>query len=130
VVDKTGIFEGLAAGWNVLKRNPGQIIVMGLILLIGGGIIGLIIALPLALIIFPVIFGAMLGGSAINASLLVSALLFILYLPVLLLLTGVLRSYTGTAWTLTFLRLTGRGIPAPDLAMGSPLPPPDPYSAS
>jgi hypothetical protein len=39
----------------------------------------------------------------------------VLYLPVLLVLSGILRAYIGSAWTLTYLRLTGR-TPVPPAA--------------
>jgi hypothetical protein len=38
---------------------------------------------------------------------LIAALCFVAYLPILLILSGALRSYIESAWTLTFLRLTG-----------------------
>ena len=65
-----------------------------------------------------------------NAGLIVSAILFIIYLPFLLLFTGILRSYTSTAWTLTFLRLTGKSAAAPNFTQNSPIPPADPMIAS
>ena len=39
-----------------------------------------------------------------------AALCFVAYLPVLILLNGVLRAYIESAWTLTYLRLTGKTL--------------------
>ncbi len=59
--------------------------------------------------------------------LIVSGLVFLVYLPIWLVLAGAVRSYPGAAWTLTFRRLTGRGsLPAPvppQFIPTEPLPP-------
>jgi hypothetical protein len=50
-----------------------------------------------------------------------AAICFVAYLPFLIVLGGILRSYVGSAWTLTFLRLTA---PAASIGQepGEPLP--------
>ena len=53
--------------------------------------------------------GVVAGTSdALRNGMIVSGLLFLVYLPVLILLSGILRSYTTSAWTLTYLRLTAK----------------------
>jgi hypothetical protein len=91
-------------------------VVMALILYLGVNlIVGFIIALPLALVISPIIFGAAVGtDQALGGGLVTAAICFVLYLPVLIVLSGILRSYIESAWTLTYLRLTGApGAPMP-----------------
>lgn len=114
VVEDVGIFDGLRRGWDIFKDNIGAILVMGLILSLGVNlIVGFIIALPLAFIVSPAIVGAIAGtDQSIRGGLLIAAICFVAYLPVWLLLSGALRSYIGSAWTLTFLRLT-RGTMMP-----------------
>jgi hypothetical protein len=114
VVEDVGIFDGLRRAWEIFKTNLGSILVMGLILSLGVNLIaGFIIALPLAFIVSPAIIGAIAGtDQTIGGGLLIAALCFVAYLPVLLILSGALRSYIESAWTLTFLRLT-RGAAMP-----------------
>ena len=109
VVENLGLSDGVRRGWEVFKNNFGSMIVMALILYLGVNlIVGFIIALPLALVISPIIFGAAIGTNrALGGSILTAAICFILYLPVLIVLSGILRSYIESAWTLTYLRLTG-----------------------
>jgi hypothetical protein len=116
----------VARGWNVVTHNIGQVLIMALILVIGGGIVGLIVALPVALTLLPILLAVAFGGGAVNMGLVISAILFIIYLPFLLLFTGILRSYTSTAWTLTFIRLTGKNASTPDSIQDNPTPPADP----
>jgi hypothetical protein len=124
VIENLGIFAGLSRGWNVAIKNIGPMIVMGLVLLVGGAIIGFLLSLPVFLIFVPPLIGYMTGGqNMILGSLLVSAIIFIVYLPFLLVGTGILRSYTSTAWTLTFRRLTTPRPPEPVVVVDAPVAP-------
>ena len=108
VVENLGIMDGLRRGWEVIKANAGTMVVMWLILVLGIGLIGgLIIGLPFALIAIPALFALFSEGEvALRGGLLISAICLVAYLPFLIVLSGILRSYIGSAWTLTFLRLT------------------------
>lgn len=110
IVDDVGIIEALGRSWRLITKNLGPIIVMVLILTLGFSFIGgLLIGLP-----FFGIFGAtawrlyQMGGLIDLSSVWVGLLLMAIYLPIFILLIGVLRSYIDAAWTLTYLRLTGR----------------------
>jgi hypothetical protein len=111
VLENRGIIAGLQRGWEVVRNNLGPIIIMGLILVLGVALIGgFIVALPLALVITPAILGALSEApQAAGSGWLITGLCFVAYLPVLLVLNGILSSYIGTAWTYTFIDLTRRG---------------------
>ena len=127
VSEDLSITDGLKRGWEVVKGNPGPYLIMWLILALGVSFIGgLIIALPLILAVGPVIAGIITGIIAegawpIVSGLVFAAICFVAYLPFLIVLGGILRSYVGSAWTLTFLRLTA---PAASIGQepGEPLP--------
>jgi len=111
VVEDINIIEGLKHGWDVFREHVGNIIVMALILGFCGVLIGLIFAIPIFLIFIPVTLGTRLGGIidsniAFGSGLAVASLCFVGYLPILVLLDGVLRTYIESAWILTYLRLT------------------------
>jgi hypothetical protein len=108
VVENLGIIEAIKYGWRVVRDNIGNMIVMSLILILGVGLIGgIVIGLPFLIIAAPVFVGAVAGtADALRNGMLFSGLLFLIYLPILLLLSGILRAYTSSAWTLTYLRLT------------------------
>lgn len=109
VNEDLSITDGLSRSWNVFKSHLGQIIGMALILWIGSLIVGFVLGLPLLLIVAPIIASLIFQSqAALNSSLLLSLVLFLLYLPVLLLAQGIIQSYIGTSWTLVFRRLTGR----------------------
>jgi hypothetical protein len=123
VLEDLGIVEGLNRGWAVVKANVGPMILMWLVLGLGvGGIGGFILAIPLFVIVVPAMVGVMSQSqTATSGGLLVAGLCFVAYLPVLIVLNGILRGYIETAWTLTFMRLTNR--PAAALAAVEEIPP-------
>jgi len=111
VVEDLNILDGLKRGWQVFRDHLGNMIVMALILGIGGGIIGFVLALPVFLLVAPVLFGVIAGTAAgsdflFGGGIAIALLCFAVYLPVLILLGGILHAYLKTAWTLTYLRLT------------------------
>jgi hypothetical protein len=111
VVDDLNVIDALKRGWEVFRGNLGEMVLMGLVLVIGGFIAGFIIAIPMILIVIPLamsVMAAVFGnteGLAIGG-LVVSGLCFLAYLPVLIVVGGIIRAYIGAAWTLTYLRLT------------------------
>jgi len=113
IVENLGIMAGLKRGWEVVKGNAGTMILMWLILVLGITIIGgLIIGLPMMFTVGPIIIGAITGEeAALFGGLAVSAVCCAAYLPFLIVLSGILRSYVASAWTLTFLRLTAPAAP-------------------
>jgi hypothetical protein len=112
VVENAGVGEGLRRGWEVVTKNLGPMIVMALILYLGVGLIaGAIIGLPIALVVGPAVAGIVIGATQeipkiIGGSVLYAALCLVAYLPVLILLSGILRGYISSAWTLTYMKLT------------------------
>jgi len=111
VLEDLDIFSGIQRGWEVFKENLGNILVMALILGIGGAFVGFIFALPLFLLVFPAAFGAILGGVTDSAlplggGIAVAGLCFVGYLPIMIILGGILRAYIQSAWTLTYMQLT------------------------
>ena len=109
VGEDLGTIDGLKRGWDVVRTHLAESIIMGLILGIGGGIVGIVIALPFLAAFAPLAYMFFnQTATAVRGSLIVAAAIFCLYLPVAIFLGGVLESYVGTAWTLTFRRLTGR----------------------
>jgi hypothetical protein len=109
VIENLSVGDALRRGWEVLRSNIGSIIVLGIILLVIGGVIGFVIALPLIAVVFPPLIGAAAGDeSGLITGLGIAAICFLIYLPVLLLLGGILQTWITAAWTLAYNQFTGR----------------------
>jgi hypothetical protein len=120
VVENLSVGEAISRAWQVIQANLGSIIVLGLILIVLSGIIGFVLALPFIAIVVPAVFGfiSLASGDAPalgNTSLIVAGLCFVIYLPILILLQGILQTWVTAAWTLAYEHFTGRsasGVPA------------------
>ncbi|HSB66468.1 MAG TPA: hypothetical protein VLD65_07810 [Anaerolineales bacterium] len=123
VVENLDIMDAIKRGWQVFIDNIGSMIVMGIILVVGVGIVGgLIIGLPLLAITAPAALGFASGVlENIRNGVILTVVLFLVYLPFLLVFSGILRAYTQSAWALTFLRLTTKPSPLPEQAPPAPI---------
>ncbi len=112
VVENRGVFDALGRSWQMIRDHFGPVLVMALILNVGVSFVaGFIIGLPLLLVLGPVIAGVITqsttgSNAAIPGGVIVAGLCFLAYLPVLLILSGILRSFLTSSWTLAFTRLT------------------------
>jgi hypothetical protein len=123
VLDDMAVVPALSQGWEVFKKNLGPIILMAIILAIIGFGVGLIFALPLFIIVFPAAVAYAIGNAQNSTPLVLGAVCFCLYLPILLLLNGILVAYTESAWTLTYMRLTRKPDTGESLTPEPDLPP-------
>jgi hypothetical protein len=106
IVEELDIFVAFKRSWEVLRSNPGQVIMMGLILGVGGFIVGMILAIPFVLMVVPLVTGLLLGSDASSvAGLSLTVLGGLLYLPVLLVAGGIMRTFITGSWTLTYRSL-------------------------
>jgi hypothetical protein len=134
VLENLGLMDGLRRGWDIVTKNIGSFIVMGLILYLGISlIVGFIFGLPILVALGPLVAGALAGNAfdtdaALPTGVIISIFCVVAYIPVLLILSGILRTYISSAWTLTYQHLTRRPTAiepaapvAPDESLPSPL---------
>ncbi|MCA2000260.1 MAG: hypothetical protein LDL51_00185, partial [Chloroflexi bacterium] len=113
VLEDLGMMDGFKRGWEIVKSNPAPIVVMALILGVGGAIVGVIISAPILLAALPVV----IGMNALRESmtpLWIALACCAAYMPLLLLLNGVLSAYLQSAWALTYMRLSQPAQPKDD----------------
>jgi hypothetical protein len=107
--------DALRRSWQVIRANVGPIIILGLILIVLGGILSFIIALPFFLAVVPVLIGMagfanenqVVGTGGIAFALVCCAL----YFPVALVLSGILETWRTAAWTLAYQQFTRSTAP-------------------
>jgi hypothetical protein len=105
IIEDLSMLDGFKRGWEIVKTNALNFFILALIVLIGGGIIGFVIAIPIVLAVVPLV----LGAESLRESLTpvyIALACCALYLPVILFLNGLLTAYIQSIWTLTYLRLT------------------------
>jgi hypothetical protein len=121
VEEGLGIFDAIKRAWQVITGNLVHVLIMFLILGVGGSIVGLIIGLPMLIIPVPLVTNLVItGAQSITIGLIMSVLLSIVFVPMLVFLTGVLRAFILSSWTLTFRQLALEGDLAPTVLNDRP----------
>jgi hypothetical protein len=111
VIEDKPVLESFKRAWELVRTHVGPLVVTALILILGGGLVGLLISLPFIGVVIPAIAGVAAGTQqAMTTGLIFAGLCLVAYLPVMIVLNGVLTTYIRGAWTLTYLRL--RQMPA------------------
>lgn len=108
VQEDLGVFAAFGRAWEVIRENLGPVIVMALILILGGGIVSLVIAAPFVAVLVPGVVGLIVGeGWSVVTGLVTSGVLLLIAIPLLVLFSAVLTTFTTGAWTITYRRLIG-----------------------
>ena len=109
IVEELDIVAAFQRAWDVFRSNLGEVIVIGLILGIGGFVVGLILAIPFILMVLPFITGLIVATETSTiAGLSVTLIGILFYIPVLLLASGIMRTFITGSWTLTYRSLIGK----------------------
>lgn len=107
VVEDLGTFEAIQRAWNVFRDHPLPNLIMGAVLMFGQGLVTALILLPFLLTFLPYLFSLFFQTRvAFGFGAAFSGLAFLIYLPITLILSGMLHAYIGSAWVLTFRQLT------------------------
>jgi hypothetical protein len=115
VLEGLSVMDALRRSWELLRANIGPIIILGIILAVVGFVINFVTFLPILLIVVPVMVS--MAGFANESqvvgttSLAIAAACFCIYLPVLLVIGGILQTWITSAWTLAYQQLTRPSAP-------------------
>ncbi len=122
LVEGTTVWQSFSRGWEVFKDNFWQVVLTGLLLAAVRLGVGLLIAV-VAFLLLAVFGGPLVAmGIAMNAHglmlgllVVVGVLLFIVWWVALIFLSGLVRAYIESAWTLAYLHwLEGEAADAAD----------------
>jgi hypothetical protein len=105
VLEDLPVMDAFRRSYEVIRANLGSYALMGLLLVLGGGFVGMVLALPFMLALVPIVTAAV-AGMDVMSGVGISLLCGVLYLPVLLVLNGILRAFIGSSWTLTYMDRT------------------------
>ncbi len=116
VVRRERVLGSVGSGYNLFRQNIGRSLLLWLIQLgisIGIGIAFILLLLIVGLILFiPTIALAVAGYS--TAAIIAGVIAGLILLPLLLVATGAIGTFSHAYWTLAYLRLTTPPIPSPD----------------
>jgi hypothetical protein len=113
ILEGLGVMDGIRRGWQVLKQNFVEILLLAVIFGVIGFVVGiatLIVALPVALIfLVPTIFAAVQGSAVFTAGTIIlgviGAIVFILLAAAI---GSIVRAFQSTAFTLGYHQWTSK----------------------
>lgn len=121
VLEDLGVVDAFRRSWEVLKANLGPIIIVGLILIVIGFIAGLILVAPFFAIVFPTLFFAFLGRDGVSVPVIaLGGAAILCYLPIAIVLSGILQTWTTSVWTLAYRQFVGN-IPTVSAPVPTPI---------
>ena len=114
LVDDLGVFDALARGWQIFSQNIIGLLLVGVVLFIASFIIGILVAIPVLLLIFPLMISFMQGNITSWQPFIATGIFLICcYSPVAWFITGIFTTYTESVRTLAYLRITKPAQEAP-----------------
>jgi hypothetical protein len=110
VLENKSILDGFKRGWEVLTKNLGPILIIWLISAAIGFVAAIVIALPLLVVMVPLVIAFMANMNNLNFSftpwLVAFVCIICAYTPIAWLFNGIVMTYLQSVWTLTYLRIT------------------------
>jgi hypothetical protein len=113
ILEDLGVFASLARGWEVFVKNMGGLLAVAVILFFVNLIIGVIIAIPIFIVLFPLMTSFIQGNINTWQPFILAGVFLLLYSPIAWFLNGILLTYTETIWTLIYIRVTPQKEQAP-----------------
>jgi len=104
IIEDMSVTESLGRGWHVLIKNIIPMLIIGVLLFILSLIIGVIVALPIFIILIPLIITFVQGNITSWSPFIWAAVALLCYGPIAWFFRGVLTTYTESAWTLAYMR--------------------------
>lgn len=113
VAEDLGVFAAIERAWKLLVEKPWPQLVIGLVTTGLEIVVGFVLVLPMFLVVLPLLISIMFQTEVVlGIGAIISGASFLLYLPVMLLVMGVMYAYFGALWALTFRRITQPLAPA------------------
>ena len=110
VLEDKSILDGFKRGWEVLTKNLGPILIIWLISAAIGVVAAIVIALPLLVVMVPLVIAFVANMNNLNFSFTPWIVAFVCiicaYAPISWLANGIVMTYLQSVWTLTYLRIT------------------------
>jgi len=110
VLENKSILDGFRRGWEVLTKNLGPILIIWLITVVIAFVAGIVIALPLLVVMVPLVIAFIANMNNLNFSFTPWIVAFVCiacaYAPISWLANGILMTYVQSVWTLTYIRIT------------------------
>jgi hypothetical protein len=109
VVEELDLGAAFSRSWQVMRDNPGNVILLGIVLVIGGAVVGFLLFLPFVGVAAPTLAGVAIGGERATAAGIALSIIGALFLlPLVVLANGIIQTFVTGTWTIAYRRMIGR----------------------
>jgi hypothetical protein len=113
IIHRMGVMDGIRNGWQLLRNNFVEILILAVIFLVIGFAVGLatlFVAVPLALIfIIPAVIAVIQGGAVFTAvTIILGVVGVIAFILLSAAITSVVRAFQSTSFTLAYHQWAGK----------------------
>lgn len=109
VVEELDFSAAFGRSWQVMRDNLGNVIILGILLVIGGAVVGFLLFLPFLAVATPAIIGLGIGGDqAPTFGIILSAIGALVLLPIVVIINGVIQTFVTGTWTVAYRRMVGK----------------------
>jgi hypothetical protein len=113
ILNQLAVRDSIRHGWDILRNNLGEIIILAVIFVLIGIVVGLaslFIALPLAAIfIVPIILAAIQGSAVITAATVIFAIIgVIIFILISAAVNSIIRTFQSATFTLAYHQWAGK----------------------
>ncbi|MDW8352792.1 MAG: hypothetical protein RML99_12855 [Anaerolineae bacterium] len=126
VLENKGVVDGIGRGWEVLRSNLGNIILLALLLFVINLIVGFVISIVSGLLFAPTLIAALVGAGSKGgggSALALSIITLLLVTIIGAIIAALFAAFSSTVWTLAYRQFTGAsGVAAAEPASPAPLP--------
>ena len=117
VLENLQLTDAVQRAWALIRANIGPIIILGILLAVISSVAGFVMALPLVAAAIPA-FLSLVGYASErpflgNTGLIITLVCGAAYLPVLIVLSGVLQTWITSVWVLAYQQFTRPAASAP-----------------
>jgi hypothetical protein len=120
VTENLSIGDAMGRALQIVQANLASVVLLGILLVIIGAVVGLIVAVPFIFALAPLAVAAIALGTgnpqAASVSAIVAGLCLVVWIPVAIVLGGILETWIISTWTLAFKQFSARPGTSPAAA--------------
>ncbi|MCL6509684.1 MAG: hypothetical protein K6U78_03255 [Anaerolineae bacterium] len=126
VLENLGVVDALRRGWEVIRSNLGNIILLALLMLVISIVVGFLVAIVAGLLFTPTLAAVFIGvgreGGIGAGTIILGALTFLIVVVVSAIINAFFTAFASTVWTLAYRQFTGASGVLAEPTAPAPLP--------
>jgi hypothetical protein len=126
VLENLGALDALRRGWEVIRSNLGNIILLALLMLVISLVIGFVVGIVASLLFAPTLAAVLINlgseGGIATGTIILAVLTFLVVVVVSAIINAFFTAFASAVWTLAYRQFTSAGGTVVEPTVPAPLP--------